>query len=282
MTNIMESLQAEFPVEQLGWKITNTFESQGRFFAFIAPFVDARAIQDRFDEVFGIDNWQVSYEKWGEKATKCTISVFLNERWISKEDGSEESDYSSVKGGFSNSLKRAAVLWGVGRYLYNVKPSKVELSTRSNGPNSIYVSYQKKGYYFTPPTMIQLKNKLGSSQKEQSNGQPSLELLIQKIKELANPLSITSKEILLAYNHNYNAQARTFEDTTIGGLEGMITSLQLIHEAKNIRPGNEKQLSRWLSNFISGDITSFREWLLHDHTEAIHQLIEQLKKQQSA
>ena len=171
--------------------------------------------------------------------------------------------------------------WLTYRY-YNVKPTKVELSTRSNGPNSIYVSYQKKGYYFTPPTMIQLKNKQGSSQKEQSNGQPSLELLIQKIQKLADPLSITSKEILLAYNHNYNAQARTFEDTTIGGLEGMITSLQLIHEAKNIRPGNEKQLSRWLSTLIPGDITSFREWLLHDHTEAIHQLIQQLKKQQSA
>ncbi|MFB2548602.1 Rad52/Rad22 family DNA repair protein [Bacillus sp. OTC-L18] len=282
MTNIMESLQAEFPVEQLGWKIINTFESQGRFFAFVAPFVDARAIQDRFDEVFGIDNWQVSYEKWGEKATKCTISVFLNERWISKEDGSEESDYSSVKGGFSNSLKRAAVLWGVGRYLYNVKPTKVELSTCSNGPNSIYISYQKKGYYFIPPTMLQQKHKQGSSKKEPSNGQVSLGVLIQNIQELAKPLNITSKEILLAYNHNYNAQARTFEDTTIGGLEGMLTSLQLIHEAKNIRPGNEKQLNRWLSALIPGDVTSFREWLLHDHTEAIHQLIEQLKNQQSA
>lgn len=282
MTNIMESLQAEFPVEQLGWKIINTFESQGHFFAFVAPFVDARAIQDRFDEVFGIDNWQVSYEKWGEKATKCTISVFLNERWISKEDGSEESDYSSVKGGFSNSLKRAAVLWGVGRYLYNVKPTKVELSTCSNGPNSIYISYQKKGYYFIPPTMLQQKHKQGSSMKEPSNGQVSLGVLIQNIQELAKPLSITSKEILLAYNHNYNAQARTFEDTTIGGLEGILTSLQLIHEAKNIRPGNEKQLNRWLSALIPGDVTSFREWLLHDHTEVIHQLIQQLKKQQSA
>ncbi|NIA61133.1 hypothetical protein G5716_29245 [Bacillus pacificus] len=282
MTNIMESLQAEFPFEQLGWKITHTFESQGRFFAYVAPFVDARAIQDRFDEVFGIDKWQVSYEKWGEKATKCTISVFLNERWISKEDGSEESDYSSVKGGFSNSLKRAAVLWGVGRYLYNVKPTKVELSTCSNGPNSIYISYQKKGYYFIPPTMLQQKHKQGSSKKEPSNGQVSLGVLIQNIQELAKPLSITSKEILLAYNHNYNAQARTFEDTTIGGLEGILTSLQLIHEAKNIRPGNEKQLNRWLSALIPGDVTSFREWLLHDHTEAIHQLIQQLKKQQSA
>ncbi|PEP92713.1 hypothetical protein CN582_24680 [Bacillus wiedmannii] len=282
MTNIMESLQAEFPFEQLGWKITHTFESQGRFFAYVAPFVDARAIQDRFDEVFGIDKWQVSYEKWGEKATKCTISVFLNERWISKEDGSEESDYSSVKGGFSNSLKRAAVLWGVGRYLYNVKPCKVELSTRSNGQNSIYVSYQKKGYYFTPPTMIQQKNKQGSSQKKASNVQPSLELLIQDIQQLVKPLGITSTDILRAYNHNHNAPVRTFEDTTIGGLEDIITRLQLIHEAINISRGNEEQLSRWLSTFISGDITSYREWLLHDHTEAIHQLIEQLKKQQSA
>ncbi|MGN4816772.1 Rad52/Rad22 family DNA repair protein [Bacillus cereus group sp. MYBK163-2] len=282
MTNIMESLQAEFPFEQLGWKITHTFESQGRFFAYVAPFVDARAIQDRFDEVFGIDKWQVSYEKWGEKATKCTISVFLNERWISKEDGSEESDYSSVKGGFSNSLKRAAVLWGVGRYLYNIKPHKVELTTQGKGKNDIYVSYQRKGYYFTPPTMLQQKNKQGSSKKEPSNGQVSLGVLIQNIQELAKPLSITSKEILLAYNHNYNAQARTFEDTTIGGLEGILTSLQLIHEAKNIRPGNEKQLNRWLSALIPGDVTSFREWLLHEHTEAIHQLIQQLKKQQSA
>ncbi|PGM89426.1 Rad52/Rad22 family DNA repair protein [Bacillus cereus] len=278
MTNMMEGLQAEFPFEQLGWKITHTFESQGKFFAYVAPFVNARAIQDRFDEVFGIDKWQVSYEKWGENATKCTISVFLNERWISKEDGSEESDYSSVKGGFSNSLKRAAVLWGVGRYLYNIKPSKVELSTRSNGLNSIYVSYQKKGYYFTPPTMLQLKNKQGNSQKEQSNGQPSLGLLIQQMQELAKPLKITSKDILLAYNHNYNAQARTFEDTTTVGLEGIITSLQLIHEAKNIRPGNEKQLNRWLSALIPSDITTFRGWLLHKNTEAIHQLIEQLKK----
>ncbi|EJV74063.1 hypothetical protein IIC_04665 [Bacillus cereus VD021] len=282
MTNIMESLQAEFPFEQLGWKITHAFENQGRFFAYVAPFVDARAIQDRFDEVFGIDKWQVSYEKWGENATKCTISVFLNERWISKEDGSEESDYSSVKGGFSNSLKRAAVLWGVGRYIYNIKPCKVELTTRSNGPNSIYVSYQKKGYYFTPPTMLQLKNKQGSSQKEQSNSQANLEFLIQEMQKLAKPLGITSKDVLRAYNYNHNAQAKTFEDTTTGGLEDIITSLQLIHEAKNIRPGNEKQLNRWLSALIPGDITTFREWLLHKNTEAIHQLIEQLKKQQSA
>lgn len=166
--------------------------------------------------------------------------------------------------------------WLTYRY-YNVKPTKVELSTCSNGPNSIYISYQKKGYYFIPPTMLQQKHKQGSSKKEPSNGQVSLGVLIQNIQELAKPLSITSKEILLAYNHNYNAQARTFEDTTIGGLEGILTSLQLIHEAKNIRPGNEKQLNRWLSALIPGDVTSFREWLLHDRTEAIHQLIQQLK-----
>ena len=55
--------------------------------------------------------------KNGVKSNEMYHISVLNERWISKEDGSEESDYSSVKGGFSNSLKRAAVLWGVGRYL---------------------------------------------------------------------------------------------------------------------------------------------------------------------
>lgn len=102
------------------------------------------------------------------------------------------------------------------------------------------------------------------------------------MQQLVKPLGITSKDVLRAYNHNHNAQARTFEDTTTGGLEDIITRLQLIHESISISHGNEKQLNRWLSNYISGDITSFREWLLYDHTEAIHQLIEQLKKQQSA
>lgn len=91
--------------------------------------------------------------------------------------------------------------------------------------------------------MLQQKHKQGSSKKEPSNGQVSLGVLIQNIQELAKPLSITSKEILLAYNHNYNAQARTFEDTTIGGLEGILTSLQLIHEAKNIRPEMRNSLT---------------------------------------
>ncbi|MED3348326.1 hypothetical protein P4388_06610 [Bacillus thuringiensis] len=51
MTNNMESLQAEFPFEQLGWKITHTFESNRRFFAYIAPFVDARAIHQLIEQL---------------------------------------------------------------------------------------------------------------------------------------------------------------------------------------------------------------------------------------
>ena len=38
-----------------------------------------------------------------------------------KYDGAENTDIEPVKGGLSDSFKRAAVLWGIGRYLYDME-----------------------------------------------------------------------------------------------------------------------------------------------------------------
>jgi hypothetical protein len=38
--------------------------------------------------------------------------------WIAKQDVSENTDYEGIKGGVSGALRRAAVQWGIGRYLY--------------------------------------------------------------------------------------------------------------------------------------------------------------------
>lgn len=120
---------------------------------------------------------------------------------------------------------------------------ETNLWTSSNGSNSIYVSYQKKRYYFASPTMLQLKNKQGSTKGEQFNNRTSLKFLIQDMQQLVTPLRITSKDVLLAFNHNHNAQARTFEDTVACGLEDIITRLQLIHEAIDISRGMKNSLT---------------------------------------
>ena len=39
--------------------------------------------------------------------------------WITKSDGADDSNIEGAKGGISDALKRAAVLFGIGRYLYH-------------------------------------------------------------------------------------------------------------------------------------------------------------------
>jgi len=81
-------------------------------------YIDARDVMDRLDSVFGIDGWQTEYEYLGGRMI-CNLSVWLNDKWINKSDGAGDSNIEGEKGGISDSLKRAAVLLGIGRYLYN-------------------------------------------------------------------------------------------------------------------------------------------------------------------
>ena len=50
----------------------------------------------------------------------CGISVKVGDEWIIKWDGGDNTNIEATKGGFSVALKRAAVQWGIGRYLYSV------------------------------------------------------------------------------------------------------------------------------------------------------------------
>ena len=90
------------------------------------PYVTNRAIQDRLDDVVGPENWHNDYKPWhntGKKESQiCGISIYFDERgeWITKWDGAEDSDIEPVKGGLSDSMKRAAVQWGIGRVLYKL------------------------------------------------------------------------------------------------------------------------------------------------------------------
>ena len=81
-------------------------------------YIDARDVMDRLDTVFGIDGWQTKYEYLGGRMI-CNLSVRFDLEWVTKSDGAGDSNIEGEKGGISDSLKRAAVLLGIGRYLYN-------------------------------------------------------------------------------------------------------------------------------------------------------------------
>jgi Rad52/22 family double-strand break repair protein len=62
----------------------------------------------------------------------CRLSIRDPEtgEWVSRTDGSGDTDVEAEKGAFSSSLKRCAVNFGIGRYLYDVASPWVELETK--------------------------------------------------------------------------------------------------------------------------------------------------------
>ena len=75
-------------------------------------YVDARIVQNRLDEVVGFENWQCKHISYGPK-TICHLGIKLNGEWIWKSDGAGDTNVEADKGAISDSLKRAAVHFGV-------------------------------------------------------------------------------------------------------------------------------------------------------------------------
>lgn len=98
--------------------------------ALAVAYLDARAVMQRLDSVFGVGGWQDSYQIVIGGNVVCTLAVKVDSEWIRKSDvgnPSEQSDEGDkLKAAFSDSLKRAACKIGVGRYLYRVPAQWVE------------------------------------------------------------------------------------------------------------------------------------------------------------
>ena len=133
---IREELARPFAPEDLEWRIQVTTKDKTSGLAI--PYVTNRAIQDRLDEVVGPENWYNDYKPWhgnGKKdAQICGISIYFEGKgFITKWDGAEDSDIEPIKGGLSDSMKRAAVQWGIGRVLYKMtKPLWVKIEQKGN------------------------------------------------------------------------------------------------------------------------------------------------------
>lgn len=117
-------LKKPFPVSSLKWRIGNKNREGTK--ANMLVYVDARMVQDRLDEIVGPENWQFetrsmnSVNRQGNTFTIIgRLGIRMNDEWVWKEDGAENSDIEAAKGGISDAFKRAAVQWGIGRYLYN-------------------------------------------------------------------------------------------------------------------------------------------------------------------
>jgi len=119
MSSITDLLKEPFDTKVVHWRVGATNAKKLGCKPWEATkgialaYIDARDVMKRLDEVCG-DDWQVRYPFKG----CCEVGIKINNEWVWRSNGAGETDVEGEKGMYSDAFKRAAVLWGVGRYLY--------------------------------------------------------------------------------------------------------------------------------------------------------------------
>ncbi len=118
------------------------FRAQGRASeqtgkAQVVAYIDARAVQDRLDAVVGVGGWSFGWEPLViEKGEVMVAKGTLTIHGVAKADAGSASNFEQSLGAVSHCFKRAAVHWGIGRYLYGLPMSWVAVEKNGRIPDA--------------------------------------------------------------------------------------------------------------------------------------------------
>jgi len=124
-------LAKAFDNSEIQWRVQR--QTRDGTSALVLAYVNARQVQDRLNTVMGIDGWQCKHINYGPK-TICHLGLKFGENWVWRSDGAGDTKFEADKGAMSDSFKRAAVLFGIGRHLYDL-PSVWVKCTKDNYGN---------------------------------------------------------------------------------------------------------------------------------------------------
>lgn len=134
---LQQKLECPFPPHSVSWRVGTTNQkrvaretgdakarpTKGQLLAYI----DARDVMERLDRACGFENWQCRYTLADSGLLVCEIGIRIGVDWLWRANGAGDTQVEAEKGKCSDAFKRAAVLWGVGRYLYGLSSPWVEL-----------------------------------------------------------------------------------------------------------------------------------------------------------
>jgi len=129
MTDILERLKVPFDESVIEWRPGSTNKDKTQ--ALALAYAPARVYMERLDEVMAT-GWKDEYKPAPDGGVLCGISLLINEEWVTRWDGAENTNIEGVKGGLSDSFKRACVKWGIGRYLYSIPAQWVACEKKGN------------------------------------------------------------------------------------------------------------------------------------------------------
>ena len=111
------ALAAPFAAADVKWRPGPTKGNR----ALALAYVNARAVMSRLDQVLGVAGWQDDFEPLPDGCVLCRLRVKLGGEWLLKADvgapSKQKDGGDRTKAAFSGALKRAALKYGIGRYL---------------------------------------------------------------------------------------------------------------------------------------------------------------------
>lgn len=145
----LHKLQEKFIPSQIHWRVARATKKGDK--VQVLAYLDSRDVMYRLDKVCGAENWRDEYKEAPDGGVLCGLSIRCKEEWVTKWDGAENTNVEGVKGGLSDSFKRAAVKWGIGRYLYYLGTTYAPL--QDQGEYSHYNKETKQYKYWNRPTL---------------------------------------------------------------------------------------------------------------------------------
>jgi hypothetical protein len=166
-------LAKPFPFASHKWRVLNTTKDKNKATWYV--YIDARDVAQRLDAT-GLD-WSDDYQviEMSDKIciVQCRLTIGNSTRMDVGSDAKQSSDADGnyVKGAFSDALKRAAVKFGIGRYLYSMTSFYVPID-----------EYKK----FTPEALTKIKAHL-SKELAKAGAEGSAEDLRNDDEEAPEP-----------------------------------------------------------------------------------------------
>jgi hypothetical protein len=173
-----QKLIAPLPAHEVEWRMAQTgIKKDGTPWGKVLCYLTNRAVMNRLDSVFGPLGWRNEYQlhqiNHADKhitVCLCGISVEVApDRWVTKWDGAEPTDIETGKGALSDSMKRAAVQWGIGRYLYDLGESWATFT-----PDGLHnAKIEGSWHRWSPPALPEWAIPSAQAQQEEAPQQPA-------------------------------------------------------------------------------------------------------------
>lgn len=136
MDELFNQLRRPFPVNRIHWRAGATTRDKSKCIPL--AYIDARDVMDRLDQLFPL-TWQDRYSHVADGLVICEIGLPVGEHGglLWRANGAGDTQVEAEKGKLSDAFKRAAVMWGIGRYLYSLPNVWVPYNQQARKPEQI-------------------------------------------------------------------------------------------------------------------------------------------------